>query len=100
MTPPEKPGIEGDMPQILVYSSKSVESYKLIVWRRLKSYIKLNLNKTIMEPTTFTDNATEKWFWILGMYWCKREGDGGVGEGGGNKSRLYNDRWKNKKSYQ
>lgn len=32
-----------------------------------------------MEPTTFTDNATEKWFWILGMYGCEREGDGGCG---------------------
>lgn len=44
MTPPQKPGTEGDMQQIPVYSTKSVKSYKLIVLRP-KSYIRLNVHK-------------------------------------------------------
>lgn len=70
MTPPKKPGTEGDMQQIPVYSTKSVESYKLIVWRRPKSYVRLSLHKPFTEPISIKGNATGKWrFWILGcMY--------------------------------
>jgi hypothetical protein len=49
------------------FSTKSPESYKLIVWRKPKSCIRLNFHKLFPASTRFSVNASEKWrFWSLG----------------------------------